>query len=162
MNTTASAFSRRLAFYILAGIALYWLGNVVAVFPWLVSRTLGIVAMLLSTVLWGYVTFYCLKHVPRKEWNRDTLIMAFCFLVMAIIQDYFLYAVYRGIPDELYVPSTFLAYAMVWLLPFIVRYLILRRYQLKNVLQITPATLWITLGAGILFCAVTLWSVKFW
>lgn len=162
MNAPHSAFPRRLAWYILTGIALYWLGNVVAVFPWLVSRTLGIIAMLLSTILWGYVTFYCLKHVPRQEWNRDTLVMAFCFLVTAIIQDYFLYVVYRGIPDELYVPSTFLAYGMVWLLPFIVRYLFLRNYQLKKVQQISPAKLWLTAGAGIIFCAITLWSVKFW
>lgn len=162
MHPRESSFSRRVFWYILVGIALYWLGNVVAVFPWLISRTLGIIAMFLSTVLWGYVTFYCLKHVPRKNWNRDTAVMALIFLIAAVIEDYFLYAVYRGIPDELYVPSTFLAYGMVFLLPFLVRYVILRRYVLKSVLRISTGKLLVTFLAGIISCAFTLWSVKFW
>jgi hypothetical protein len=162
MHLPESSFSRRLIWYVLVGIALYWLGNVVAVFPWLISRTLGIVAMFLSTILWGYVTFYCLKHVPRNVWNQDTLVMALIFLITAVIEDYFLYAVYRGIPDELYVPSTFLAYGMVFLLPFFVRYVLLRKYTLKSVLRISHAKLLITALIGIVSCIITLWSVEFW
>jgi hypothetical protein len=162
MNNHPSTFSRRLLWYILVGISLYWFGNVMAVFPWLISKTLGIIAMFLSTVLWGYITYYCLRHVPRKAWNRDTIFMAIIFLFTAVIEDYFLYAVYRGIPDELYEPTTFLAYGIVLLLPFFVRYVLLRKYVLKSVLLVSNAKLIITALIGIISCAITLWSVKFW
>ena len=162
MALPASSFPRRLFWYILVGMALYWLGNVVAVFPWLISRTLGIIAMFLSTILWGYVTFYCLKHVPHKSWNRDILFMALIFLITAVVEDFFLYAVYRGIPDELYVPSTFAAYAAVVLLPFFVRYVALRKYVLKGVLRVSHTKLVVTALVGIISCAITLWSIKFW
>jgi len=123
------------------------------------SKPLGIIAMFLSTILWGYMSFYCLKHAPRKEWNRDTLFMALSFLITAIVQDYFLYVVYRGIPDELYELTTFLAYGLVFLLPFFVRYIVLMKYDLKAVLVISNTKLFITVIVGIISFIFTLWSV---
>ncbi len=158
----SSSFSRRLVWYILLGISLYWLGNVLAVFPWLIGKLLGIIFMFLSTILWGYISFYCLKHVPRKIWNRDTIFIAFSFLITAVIQDYYLYAVYRGVPDELYEPTTFLAYGIVFLIPFFVRFILLSKYSQRRVLRISNAKLLVTAIVGFIAFIVTIWSVKFW
>jgi hypothetical protein len=162
MSNHSSSLIRRLIWYILVGIALYWIGNVLAVFPWLLSKTFGIIVMFLSTILWMYLSFYCLKHVPRKAWNRDTIFIAMIFLITAIIQDYVLYVVYRGIPDELYEPTTFLAYGFVLLIPFFVRYVLLRKYRLKSILLISNTKFVVTIIIGVISCAITLWSVRFW
>jgi hypothetical protein len=161
-ESNGSPFPRRLLWYILTGLSLYWVSNGLVVFPWIFSKTLGIIAMILSTVLWGYMTFYCLKHVPRDRWNKDTLFMALSFLLTGIIQDYFFYALYRGIPKELYEPTTFLAYGLTMLLPFFIRYVVLKNYDLKKVLFITPVKLLITLLIGILSFLFTIWSMKYW
>ena len=124
----ASSLIRRLFWYILIGITLYWVSNVLVIFPWLISKSLGIIAMFLSTLLWGYIAYYCFSHVPFKEWNRDTLFMGTSFLLTGVVQDYLLYAVYRGVPDELYEPATFLAYGLTFFLPFLIRYVIMRKY----------------------------------
>ena len=162
MNTHPSGFPRRVLWHVLLGMALYWLGNVIAVFPWLISRILGILAMFLSVVLWGYVSYYAYLHAPRKEWNRDMLSMAFAFLLTAVVEDYFLYVVYRGIPDELYVASTFAAYASVFLLPVIVRFVFLRKYVQKEIPRISSIKLLVTFAVAVIACLITLWSVKFW
>jgi len=151
----------RVIWYIVVGVALYWVGNVVAVFPWLISRILGIIAMMVSTLLWGYVAFYCLRHIPKPEWTRYTFLMACIFLVTAVVQDYFLYAVYRGIPDELYVPSTFIAYSLVFALPFIVR-LIMRNYQLETILVVSFQKIGIALLIGVVSFLITIWSIRYW
>lgn len=158
----SSLFPRRILWYILVGIALYWLGNVLAVFPWLLSKVFGIIVMLLSTVLWGYITFYCLRHVPREQWNRDTFFMAIIFLLTAVVQDFFLYAVYRNIPEELYEPTTFVAYGIVFLLPFVIRFVFLRKYTLKQVLPISNVKLLVTLSIAIVSFLITIWSIRFW
>ena len=112
-NFQVSSLLRRLLWYLLIGLSLYWISNALVVFPWILSKTLGIIAMIFSTFLWGYMAFYCLKHVPRNKWNNDTLYMALSFLITGIVQDYLFYSVYRGIPKELYEPTTFLAYSLV-------------------------------------------------
>ena len=162
MNTHPSGFPRRVLWHVLLGTALYWLGNIIAVFPWLISRTLGIIAMFLSVILWGYISIYAYRHAPRKEWNRDMFSMAIAFLITAVVQDYFLYVVYRGIPDELYVASTFVAYGFVFLLPFIVKFIFLRKYVQKGVPSVSLAKLLVTVSVAIIACLITLWSVKFW
>ena len=157
-----SSFLKRLLCYILIGLSLYWVSNALVVFPWILSKTLGIIAMIFSTVLWGYMAFYCLKHVPRNKWNKDTFFMALSFLLTGIIQDYFFYAVYRKIPEELYKPTTFLAYSLTFLIPFFIRYIILKGYNLKRVLFITFVKLSLTVLIGILAFLFTIWSMKYW
>jgi hypothetical protein len=132
------------------------------VFPWILSKTLGIIAMIFSTVLWGYMAFYCLKHVPRNKWNKDTFLMALSFLLTGIVQDYFFYAVYRKIPEELYKPTTYLAYSLTFLIPFFIRYIVLKGYNLKKVLIITSVKLSLTVLIGILAFLFTIWSMKYW
>jgi hypothetical protein len=157
-----SSFLKRLLWYILIGLSLYWVSNALVVFPWILSKTLGIIAMIFSTVLWGYMAFYCLKHVPKNKWNKDTFFMALSFLLTGIIQDYFFYAVYRKIPEELYKPTTFLAYSLTFLIPFFIRYIILKGYNLKRVLFITSVKLSLTVLIGILAFLFTIWSMKYW
>lgn len=118
--------------------------------------------MFITTVLWGYMSFYCLKHAPREEWNKDSISMALSFLITAMIQDYFLYVVYRGVPDELYEFTTFLAYGLVFLMPFFVRFVLLVRYKSSTVIIISNAKLLVTISVGVISCLITLWSVKFW
>jgi hypothetical protein len=132
------------------------------VFPWILSKSPGIIALIFSTVLWRYTAFYCLKHVPRNKWNKDIFLMSLSFLVAWKVQDYFFYAVYKGIPKELYEPTTFLAYCLVFFLPFFIRYIILKDYNLKKVLFITPVKLLLTPLLGILAFLFTIWSMKYW
>lgn len=162
MGNNSSLFSKRLFWHILIGISLYWFTSVFVVFPWLVSKTLGIIAMFITTSLWGYMSFYCLKHAPKKEWNKDTLSMSLSFLLTAMIQDYILYVVIRGVPDELYEFTTFLAYGLVFLMPFFVKYIVLIKYNLRTVLIVTNTKLLMTIIIGIISFIITLWSVKFW
>ena len=161
-NYHRSSFLRRLLWYILIGLSLYWVSNALVAFPWTISKTLGIIAMIFSTILWGYMAFYCLKHVPRNKWNKDTFFMALSFLLAGIVQDYLFYAVYRGIPKELYEPTTFLAYSLTFLLPFFIRYILLKDYDVKKVLFITPIKLLLTGLVGILAFLFTIWSMKYW
>jgi hypothetical protein len=161
-NFQGSSFLRRLLWYILIGLTLYWVSNALVVFPWILSKSLGITAMIFSTVLWGFMAFYCLKHVPRNKWNKDAFFMSLSFLLTGIVQDYFFYTVYRGIPKELYEPTTFLAYGLVFFLPFIIRYIILKGYILKKVLFITSGKLLLTVLVGILAFLFTIWSMKYW
>ena len=162
MDYKPSPFAKRLLWYILIGITLYWFTSVFVAFLWLISKVLGIIAMLITTFLWGYMSFYCLKHTPRDKWNKDTLSMALSFLLTAMIQDYILYVVIRRVPDELYEFTTFLAYGLVFLMPFFVRYILLMRYKLKDVLIVSNTKLYVTIIVGIVSCIITLWSIKFW
>ena len=162
MNYTVASFPRRLFLHLSLGFSLYWFSNVLVVFPWILSKTLGIITMFLSTLLWGFISFYCLTHALKKDWNRDALSMALSFLLFAIIQDYFLYVVYRDIPGELYELTTILAYTSVFLIPFIVNYIILRRYNVQHIKAITNTKLIIILTIGIISLILTLWSVRFW
>ena len=162
MDPIPASFPRRLFWQILLGFSLYWFSNLLVVFPWLLSKTLGIIAMFLSTSLWVYISFYCLRHVPKKDWNKDTLSMATCFLLTAVIQDYFLYVVYRDIPEELYELTTFIAYGFVLIIPFIVNYFIIRKYPFQTIKTISNKKLIFTFIIGISSLILTLWSVKFW
>ena len=157
-----SSFLRRLFWYLIIGISLYWVSNAMVVFPWVISKLLGITAMLLSTVLWGYMAYYCFRHVPVTERNRDTLSMAISFLVTGVVQDYLFYAWYRGVPDELYEPTTFVAYGLTFLLPFIIRYVFIRKKIPATIQQVTGTKLVITAIAGIAAFLFTIWSMRYW
>ncbi len=158
----ASSFIRRLFWYILIGITLYWVSNVLVVFPWIISKTSGIIAMFLSTFLWGYITCYCFRHVPVKERNRDTIFMGISFLFTGVVQDYLLYAVYREVPDELYEPTTFLAYGLIFILPFLVRYVIMRKDGSITVRMVTGTKLMTTAIIGIAAFLFTFWTMRYW
>ncbi len=161
MSSLSSKVAWRALWLVVVGAALYWVGNVIVIYPWIINRTLGIIAMMISTLLWAYMAFYCLRHIPKPEWTKYTLLMASLFLVTAVVQDYLLYVVVRGIADELYVPSTFIAYSMTFILPFIVR-LIMRNYQQETVLVISYKKLGIMLLIGVVSFLITIWSIRYW
>jgi hypothetical protein len=157
-----SSYIRRLSWYLLIGISLYWVSNAMVVFPWIISKLLGFIAMFLSTILWGYMAYYCFSHVPVRERNRDTLSMATSFLVTGVVQDYLLYAWYRGIPDELYEPTTFVAYGLTFFLPFFVRYVIIGKRIPGTIRLVTGTKLMITAITGIAAFLLTIWSMRYW
>lgn len=157
-----NSFIQRVLWYLLLGFSLYWLGNILAVFPWLISKALGIIAMFLSIFLWGYMSYYSLRRVPRKNQGKDTFAMAGAFIFTAMIQDYFLYAVYRGIPEELYEFTTFLAYGLVFFIPFLIRYVVLRKDKTESVSAISNSTVLLTAFIGISSLILTLWSIRYW
>ena len=157
-----ATFLQRVLWYLLLGFSLYWLGNILAVFPWVLSKTLGIITMFLSICLWGYMSYYSLRRVSVRDRTKDTVAMGICFLLTAVVQDYFLYAVYRGIPDELYEFTTFLAYGLVFLIPFLVRYTLLRKDQAPAAMSVSKAAHIVTALVGICSLILTLWSIKFW
>lgn len=162
MTTPSASFFKRILWYLLLGFSLYWVGNILAVFPWMLSKVLGIITMFISVLLWGYMSFYSLRRVHVKNRNKDTIAMAVIFLLTAVIQDYFLYAVYRGIPDELYETTTFLAYGLVFLIPFLVRYTFLRKDAGEAIHSVSKTAHLITALAGICSLILTLWSIRFW
>ena len=88
--------------------------------------------------------------------------MAICFLIPAVVQDYILYAIIRGVPDELYEPTTFVAYGAVFFLPFFVRYVLLRKYSQKRIYLVSNTKLLITIIVAVISFTITIWSVKFW
>lgn len=155
-------FSQRVLWYLLLGFSLYWLGNILAVFPWLLSKTLGIIAMFLSICFWGYMSYYSLRRVSVKDRTKDAIAMGICFLLTAVVQDFFLYAVYRGIPDELYEITTFLAYGLVFLIPFLVRYILLKKDKTPPVMAVSKTAHIITGLIGVCSLILTLWSIKLW
>ena len=158
----ASPAARRTFWHILIGVSLYWLSTALVVFPWILSKPLGIAAMLLSTALWAYMAFYALQHAPKGQWTRDAVSMALSFLITGVVQDYLLFALYRGVPDELYEPTTLLAYALSFVLPIAVRYLVPERYGSRTVLPVTNGKLWATVIVGVPSFLVTVWSMRFW
>ena len=160
-SPTAS-FSRRILWYVVLGFSLYWLGNILAVFPWLLSKILGVITMFLSILLWAYMSYYSLRRVAPEIRNKDTVVMAIIFLLTAVIQDYLLYAVYRDIPNELYEPTTFLAYGLILLIPFIVRYIFLRKDSVGSIGAVTYPVYFVTAFIGICSLILTLWSIRFW
>jgi hypothetical protein len=160
--SSASPAGRRTLWHILIGVSLYWLSTALVVFPWTLSKALGIATMLLSTALWGCMAFYALQHAPRSQWTRDAVSMALSFLITGVLQDYLLYALYRGVPDELYEPTTFLAYALSFVLPIAVRYLVPERYRSRPVLPVTNGKLWATVIVGVPSFLFTVWSMRYW
>ena len=118
--------------------------------------------MFLSILLWAYMSYYSLRRVAPEIRNKDTVVMAIIFLLTAVIQDYLLYAVYRDIPNELYEPTTFLAYGLILLIPFIVRYIFLRKDSVGSIGAVTYPVYFVTAFIGICSLILTLWSIRFW
>ncbi|HCC35354.1 MAG TPA: hypothetical protein DEQ02_06850 [Ruminococcaceae bacterium] len=146
---------------IVVSFAAYWFANAVLWIPWKANQWLGIVIMiLLVPTLWGFSSFYCLSRISLLNMKKAVIIIASVFLIIAFISDYFFFAIWRGIPDELYHPTTFAAYGLIVIMPVIIGILLKR----KNVKPktISNKELIITGGLGILFLTSTLYSVQYW
>jgi hypothetical protein len=145
--------------FTLVGFTAYWFANAVLWLPWLINRLFGIVMMLLIVpILWGLSSLYCLIHVPIERRKNAKFIIAVIFLLVGVVSDFFFFAIWRGIPEELYHPTTFAAYALIVIMPIIIGVISMKRDSkpIHNKAIILFTIL------GIIFLGITLYSVQFW
>jgi hypothetical protein len=112
--------NRWILYTLILCIAAYWASNLLLWFPWSYSTKLGITLMLtLAPILWSYVTFLAFKTYPKTELLKGALIIAFIFLLLAVIMDYIFFGLIRNSMDQLYHPTTFYGYGFLIIWPFI-------------------------------------------
>ena len=144
------------------GFSAYWFANSVLWIPWKLNKYFGIAVMiLLVPVLWGGVSLFCLKRIHKEQWKVKKYLVAIIFLLIGIVSDYFFFAIWRKIPDELYKPTTFAAYGLLFFMPIVVGSF---KNYIKNeesyaISNKNVLCVWI---AGIFFLTMTLFSVKYW
>ena len=113
--------SRWASYVVTLGFAVYWASNLFLWFPWSYSAMLGMTLMLtVSPILWGYVTFLCLRTFPGQSLMGAELSIAAIFGVMAVAMDYIFFGLIRDAMEQLYHPTTFYGYGFLVCLPFIV------------------------------------------
>jgi len=155
--------TQRIVLIALVGFTVYWFANAVFWIPWVINRWLGIAVMILLTpCLWGFASWYCLRYSPEKHWQKDRWFIAGIFLVIAIFSDFFFFAVWRRIPDQLYHPTTFAAYGLIMMIPFITSVIAVKMHKTKTACSLSGTTLLKVGLSGILFFLITLYSVRFW
>jgi hypothetical protein len=145
--------------FALVGFSAYWFANAVLWIPWKINQLFGIVMMLLIVpILWGLSTLYCLIHIPIERRKNAKFIIAIIFLFVSVVSDYFFFAIWRGIPEELYHPTTFAAYALIAILPIIIGTI----SKKKDSKKISNKIIFVFIIMGILFLGITLYSVQYW
>lgn len=152
---------KEIILFIIVSFTAYWFANATLWIPWKMNPWLGIsIMILLVPILWGISSYYCLARTSLSYWKKVSAIIAAIFLVIAFVSDFFFFAIWRGIPDELYHPTTFAAYALILIMPFILG----AKLKKKNIKQksISNKDLIIIGGLGILFFISTLYSVRYW
>ncbi|TCL58934.1 hypothetical protein EDD76_105106 [Kineothrix alysoides] len=144
------------------GFAAYWFANAVLWIPWKINQGLGITVMiLLVPFLWGASSVFCLRHTPIENWKKAKYVIAMVFLFVGVISDAFFFAVWRGIPEELYRPTTFAAYALIIIVPIIIG-IVFSKAKEKKAKLISSKSLFIIGVLGILFLTATLYTVQYW
>lgn len=140
-----------LLFVVTIGFAVYWASNLLLWFPWSHSAVLGMTLMLtVAPVLWGYVTFLCLRTYPGQSPMRGALRVAVVFLLMAVVMDYIFFGLIRNAMQQLYHPTTFYAYAFLACLPFLI-VLIFKKKIKQNRTPLTRTHI-VTAGVSGLLC----------
>lgn len=138
-------------YVVTVGFAVYWASNLFLWFPWSHSATLGMTLMLtVAPVLWGYVTFLCLRTYPGQNLTRGALRIAVAFGLMAAIMDYVFFGLIRNAMQQLYHPTTFYAYGFLLCLPFIVGLIFKNKIQRTKRLSTTSD--FVTAGIGGILC----------
>ena len=150
--------SKWLLYNITLAFAVYWASNLLLWFPWSYSTWLGITLMLTVTpVFWASAIFLCLKTFPGKNIWSSAIYSSIVFVLLAVVLDYFFFAIIRGAKEELYHPTTFYGYGFVVVLPFIMTSVFKRRIiRLK---KDTTSTAFIKAGAVGLFCLAVLVAI---
>lgn len=144
------------------GFLVYWFANSVLWIPWKINEYLGIgVMIVLVPILWGTASIFCLNRISEKCWKFKKYIIGIIFLIIGIISDFYFFCIWRNIPDELYKPTTFAAYVLVFLAPIIMGKF--NENSVKNeIYNITNKNLIIIFIFGCIFLACTLLSVRYW
>jgi hypothetical protein len=73
-----------------------------------------------APILWGYVTFLCLRTYFGENPTRGALRTAVIVVLMAVVMDYVFFGLIRNAMQQLYHPTTFYAYGFLVCLPFII------------------------------------------
>jgi hypothetical protein len=145
--------------FVLVGFSAYWFANAVLWIPWKINQWFGIVVMLLIVpILWGLSSFYCIIHTPFERRKNAKFIIAIIFLLVSVISDFFFFAIWRGIPEQLYHPTTFAAYALIFIIPIVIGIVSMKR----DSKIISNKTIYIFIILGIIFLGMTLYSVQYW
>lgn len=162
MSIVKKQFGKELLLFFEVSFAAYWFANAVLWIPWKINQGLGITVMiLLVPFLWGMSSAFCLRCTPIESWKKAKYVMAIVFLVVAVISDVFFFAVWRGIPEELYHPTTFAAYALIIIVPIIIG-IVFSKSKKKITKPISSKSLFIVGALGLLFLLATLYSVQYW
>jgi hypothetical protein len=145
--------------FVLVGFTAYWFANAVLWIPWKINRLFGIVMMLLIVpILWGLSSLYCLIHIPIERRKNVKYIIAIVFLLIGVVSDFFFFAIWRGIPEQLYHPTTFAAYALIIIVPMIIGIVSMK----KDTKLISNKSIIVYTILGIIFLGTTLYSVQYW
>jgi hypothetical protein len=121
MIVKRNLFAKWLTYTTTLAFAIYWASNLLLWFPWSYSTWLGITLMLtVAPVFWAFAIFLSLKTFTGKNIWKGAVYCALIFFLLAVVLDYFFFAVIRGAKEELYHPTTFYGYGFVVVLPFIV------------------------------------------
>lgn len=153
---------RELLLFIGIGFLAYWFANSVLWIPWKLNEYLGIgVMIILVPILWGKASLFCLNRVEREKRGFNKYIIGTVFLIIGIISDFYFFCVWRGIPNELYKPTTFAAYALTLFTPIVLGKL--NRNSVNNKAgKIEIKNLIIIFIIGFIFFGCTLFSVRYW
>lgn len=162
MENIENSLSRKAILFSLVSFATYWFANAVLWIPWIINKWLGITVMIiLVPFLWGLSSIYCLKYSPIEKWSNIRWLISSVFLVISIVSDYFFFVVWRGVPEQLYHPTTFAAYALILIMP-----LIMSKFDIGTSKKETKIILNKNLAKigllGLVFFILTLYSVRFW
>jgi len=153
---------KELLLYSGVSVSAYWFANAVLWIPWKFNRWVGVILMiLLVPFLWGLSSLYCFRKTQFEKIGKTKYIVAIVFLIIAVVSDFFFFAIWRNIPDQLYHPTTFAAYALIIIMPIIIG-IILKRNNTKKYSEINNKNLIIIWVMGIIFLIITLYSVQFW
>ncbi|MFX1575517.1 MAG: hypothetical protein ACFFB0_22500 [Promethearchaeota archaeon] len=148
---------------ILVGFFAYWFSNAVLWIPWIINELFGIIMMLiLAPTIWGFTSYYCLKKYSNRTFWTGSLYLALIFLILAIIFDWIFFGLYRNVPEQLYKPTTFAAYGLIFLIPFLITLIYRKRLDSITNTKINKVDLLVIGISGIIFAAITLISVQFW
>ncbi|NVM36663.1 MAG: hypothetical protein HWN81_13795 [Candidatus Lokiarchaeota archaeon] len=147
----------------LVGISVYWFANAVLWIPWILNELFGIIMMLiLAPTIWGFTSYYCLKKYSNGSFWIGSLYVALIFLILAIILDWIFFGLYRNVPEQLYKPTTLSAYGLIFLIPFLITLIFNKRLESNPNTEIKKVDFLVIFICGIIFVAITFFSVQFW
>jgi len=148
---------------ILVGDSAYWFSNAVLWIPWILNEIFGIIMMLiLAPTIWGCTSYYCLKKYSNESFWIGSLYVALIFLLLAIIFDWIFFGLYRNVPEQLYEPTTFAAYGLIFLIPFLITLIFKKRLASNMNIEIKNLDFLVIIICGIIFATITFYSVQFW
>jgi hypothetical protein len=96
-NVSLQSIGRRVLRYILVENLIYWLTGSIAWIPWVYSRWLGIVTMLVFVPFTMVIaTLYCLHKIPVESWKKEIWLIIITFVATCAIIDIFFWILWRG------------------------------------------------------------------